>query len=986
MLSTLATLALAAAVAQDAAVAGEPPLRALDARRAAIGSSPDAGAAAQLALELGAHTDVPAWYRAEVAALELRARGAASEAEARMWELRGACLAQIRAGSWSEAEALAREAFELAAELPPDRAVAVARQRMWLGESLHQLYRADEAIEHLAACRATWDELGALELGLYEGEALHVTDALARALDRATRHAEAAPLHVEFLAGTRRVFGEESREHATAINNYAVHLKTVGEIARAIPLFYEGLARKLELLEATHPSVGVAWLNLAKTLTDAGEPERAADAYTQALAIFDGAGATAALPAAMTRVLLAELFLRESDVESAERIGLTAEEARTLLSGQPPTLVKALLTHTVLLVENEELDRAADVLAEAHEVARDYYGPDHVQTAQVVLTLGLLHERRGELDRAAELYADCLRVHGESGLDEVTLSLVHRCLGRVHFVRGDLAAAEADLRRAADLTERERTQLPLGLRLGDALPAPLANLVTVRVSLGDGTGAWEAVERSQGRSLFELIARPEDDAHPDGAPDADTLRAEALRIEQRLAALDADEAATAHGDLRAELAARHAALRAELARAAAFDRQEPFRLERVQASLAADEALVGWLVAYEPDRTLVILAWCVRRDKPVRWFRRPLADVSELAPLSAFRAEVEAVARAPFPARPDGVDGIADELRELLFGELERAGALDGVAHLVVVPTSYVDAQPLDALVGDRWTVSFAPSASLFAWLREREPRPATIAGEPVVLALGDPTFSKGPAVPLVALATDAASPRLRAPVRSAVDGGLAALPGTRAEVAAVLAAFPAGRGLVGTAASEAELDRLAASGELAGFRVIHFATHALIDAARPGRSAIALSQRDLPDPLESALAGEPWTDGILTAEEVVARWRLDAELVVLSGCRTALGRRTESEGYLGLATAFLQTGARSLLVSLWDVDDDATMRFMESFYRHWRGAEARGPRTKAEALRRARSDLRAWSPDGERHPFAHPAYWAAFVLIGDPD
>jgi CHAT domain-containing protein len=111
-------------------------------------------------------------------------------------------------------------------------------------------------------------------------------------------------------------------------------------------------------------------------------------------------------------------------------------------------------------------------------------------------------------------------------------------------------------------------------------------------------------------------------------------------------------------------------------------------------------------------------------------------------------------------------------------------------------------------------------------------------------------------------------------------------------------------------------------------------------------------------------------------------RWGVDdpalalrADLVVLSACQRSLGNLTQAEGTVGLQRAFLAKGARSVLVSLWSVDDEATRLLMESFYGHWLGDEDRP--SKAEALRRAQAEVR-------RTPsFEDPRYWAAFQLVG---
>jgi CHAT domain-containing protein len=108
-------------------------------------------------------------------------------------------------------------------------------------------------------------------------------------------------------------------------------------------------------------------------------------------------------------------------------------------------------------------------------------------------------------------------------------------------------------------------------------------------------------------------------------------------------------------------------------------------------------------------------------------------------------------------------------------------------------------------------------------------------------------------------------------------------LRGTRDEVAFIAdVATPSSR-LVGPEASEQEMVRLASSGEIGGFGAIHIATHALVDDRRPERSALVLSQVDLPDPLESAVAGGRIYDGLVTAGEILGEWDLDADLVTLS-------------------------------------------------------------------------------------------------------
>ena len=121
--------------------------------------------------------------------------------------------------------------------------------------------------------------------------------------------------------------------------------------------------------------------------------------------------------------------------------------------------------------------------------------------------------------------------------------------------------------------------------------------------------------------------------------------------------------------------------------------------------------------------------------------------------------------------------------------------------------------------------------------------------------------------------------------------------------------------------------------------------------------------------------------DGLVTAGEVIDQWKLDADLVVLSACDTGLGRNVFGEGAVSFAYPFLFAGARGLIVSQWKVDDQATALLMKRFYETWtRDGETTPP---AIALKDAKAWLRDYEVNGER-PYSHPAYWAAFVLIGE--
>ncbi|MEM8932793.1 MAG: CHAT domain-containing protein, partial [Acidobacteriota bacterium] len=280
---------------------------------------------------------------------------------------------------------------------------------------------------------------------------------------------------------------------------------------------------------------------------------------------------------------------------------------------------------------------------------------------------------------------------------------------------------------------------------------------------------------------------------------------------------------------------------------------------------------------------------------------------------------------------------------------------VDGALHLVPLGalTSPRTRQPL--LVDHEIVIT--PSATVLAARR----RTVTTSVEgPMIAIVADPIMSPDDARMMESVAAEA-----EAPARAVPTTGLDALdrlPHTRleAESIAALAADDQRRLLIGDAARR---DHVMA-GDLRGHTVLHFATHGFVHPRTPELSGLVLSR--------FATDGTV-LDAFLDAHDV-ASLQLDAELVVLSGCRTAHGKAIDGEGLVGLSHAFMVAGARQVIASLWQVRDRATADLMTRFYRAlW--VDGRSP---AAALRAAKLGVRS-----ERR-FRDPYFWAAFELYGD--
>ena len=264
-----------------------------------------------------------------------------------------------------------------------------------------------------------------------------------------------------------------------------------------------------------------------------------------------------------------------------------------------------------------------------------------------------------------------------------------------------------------------------------------------------------------------------------------------------------------------------------------------------------------------------------------------------------------------------------------------------------------------------------------------------------------------------VALAQRRQSDVLLAQLRSAETFN--DLAGTRYEVQRISELFESPHVLLDGQANERVIDQLRKRDELRKFRYIHFATHGKGNDVAAFESRIILSQDS---PKGTSRSGEPWYNNEISAREVLDFWKLNADLVTLSACESGLGVEGNGDGLLGFAQAFLLAGARSVCLSLWEVDDTATALLMTRFYQNLLGRREglSAPLPKAEALQEAKHWLRNLNNDQateaaaklmrgvsrgsrgeirilqrlpkaaptEAKPFADPRYWSAFILLGE--
>lgn len=306
-------------------------------------------------------------------------------------------------------------------------------------------------------------------------------------------------------------------------------------------------------------------------------------------------------------------------------------------------------------------------------------------------------------------------------------------------------------------------------------------------------------------------------------------------------------------------------------------------------------------------------------------------------------------------------------LYEALIGDAGRK-CLSGTGNVIFIPDRALYYLPFETLVpGARdgsgrapsrflledHGISYAPSASTLVSILERREREQAGAD---LLSIGSPSLRRAGDAGRVENAGKDLLSEYYLEKRFILHP--LAYASREMEAISKLMAPGSRRIVAGAEATEERVKKL----PLSGYRILHFATHSLLDEMVASRSALVLS--------EDARSGE---DGFLQAREIY-NLELNADLVVLSACQTAGGKMEKGEGIQGLSRAFLSSGSRSVVASLWNVNDESTSRFMKAFY----GFLTEG-KTKQEALRLTKIRM---SGSGDWRPY----HWAAFVLIGEGD
>lgn len=883
-----------------------------------------------------------------------------------------------------EAERYQTRALEIRERsLGPDHPLTAESMRA-LAYLWHRMGKDEKAEEMALQAVAVLDE----SLGPNHpqtGSALNTLAILVR--DRGG-YAEARRLFERALVAFDSSFDPFDPRIAGVLNNLAAVHRELGDFVEAEGCLRRSLAIREQRYGPDHPAVAQSLSNLANVLIEAERPAEAVPLLERALTI-------------------------------KERVyGPSSMEFAVSLAG----LGRALRA-------TGDLDRAEVFLVEAVTVFEDLLGPDHPTLADQLNNLALAWHEKGDLDAAREGLLRAIEIrraadgeaHPYIGRFQYNLARVEADAGHENAAMAAALSSEAMGRRHLELTARglaedeaigfdQYTRNRLDLLLAFSLRWPQHTIPV-----------WDALIRSRGLVLNELIARRRAAMSDD--PVVVALQDELTDATERLAKLSVGGLGKASPEAyREELAAARndvEGLERQMGETSTAFRDDRRRsrigFDVVAESLPSGTALIGFTrrsIFFDPvgtraPDTFDYMAIVLGPDASV-----PTPVV--LGPAPEIDALVFAWRRAAVgPGTAKGTP--TDETAYRRAGEALRRRIWDPLVELIgdaetvfIVPDGELALLNLGTLpVGDeRYLVESGPLIHMLDEERDLAMPPARkLDHSSVLLALGDPDFDLkvgGTA------ANETGSAEFRFRGVSGVCGSLdevvfRRLPSTGFETEIVAGLWrrgsrPAVR-LVGSQATERRFKQLAP-----GKAVLHLATHGFVlgkgceAGVAAGRGIGGLAPRQVKaghqgEPLADLLgvaglalaganhraaAGPNQEDGILTAMEIANLDLGTVDWAVLSACDTGVGESVSGEGVFGFRRAFRVAGARSVIMSLWPVEDDAAQAWMETLYR----ARMEGGMTTAESVRHASLVLlRARREDGRS---THPFFWGAFIAAGD--
>lgn len=817
---------------------------------------------------------------------------------------------------------------------------------------------------------------------------------------------KAIPLARQALETDEKLLGDESEDYSTGAHNLAVLYASVGDYASAEPLYRKSLKIEKDIFGEDSPSYATSLLSLGTLYANMGENSRALPLLKRASEIRREKLGADRVEYGGSLVPLGIVHQRLGQhAESIKCLSRATAIRRRELGERHPAYADALAALGNTYLQAGRFDSAEGPLREAMRVREAVLGRQHPAFVDILNRLGTLLDRRGDPQLAASLLAEAVR------------------RGRENLRRNSVVQSERQQRRNVELF-----RLHLDVRISNAFRAG-AGLDDVVEDCWE----WKGIVTARQRAYREIASNPA------LAPLFDQLRAVNAALSATTSAAPLPPKSGGESQLAAwrerrgdwevrfaNLNREREAIEEQIASASTEYRRvtSPLRVRELRQSLPPDTAFVDF-VEYDHLRTQAgpqgeplsdrrFAAFIVTRDLPVVGVSLPAASIDQA--VQSFRQPFSAdVLTAPMVKAATSAGAL---LREEMWDPIEKH--LPGIRTVILSPDTSLARLPFAALPGrtagryliEDYRIAHVPMAVIMRGFMDRARVRRVNTG---VLVVADVTYGAAavPAPPSSQIARSEGVPG--ATFRGGKDRIWSSLPGFREELNAVtqiLRSRFANAPLATLSRQEATEERFLRV--CANYGTLHLVTHGYFESAADAGSSesgrgpdplIAKFSPGLLSGLVLANANLPVTeesdDGILRASEIEAASMAGVDLVVLSACETGLGASAGGEGLTGLQRAFQIAGARSVVASLWKVDDRATLELMRTFYENlWIKGQ-----TKLDALRNAQLDLlrnpvladgtrlrgkpvRTQQPatdtDTPKVVRTDPLFWAAWTISGD--
>jgi len=776
------------------------------------------------------------------------------------------------------------------------------------------------------------------------------------------------------------------RGQATTLSNMGNIYGSRGDYQTALDLYQQALAIHKSMKEESGAAIVIN--NIGWAYGQMGEYEKAIEYYTQTIEPFRKRDNKSGQAKAFNNIGVN--YAKLNDFSKALEFHLQALALRSLENdrdGRATSLNNIASCYAHLGDKQKALDYYTQAVALQRSVQNDR------QLATTLRNFGVFQRDEGQIEKALEYLNEARTLSAKVG-DQDTEASVLSELARIEFTRGDLLPARKLIEEAIARSESVRINLKSQSFRTSYLASVrkyyefeievLMRLHQQRANEGFDAAAIEVSEKSRARSLLELLrearAQIQQGVEPSLIEREGHLRrliAEAAERQTRLLSgkyteEQARAAAKEVDDLTTEYDQVQARIRQSSPRYAALVEPAPLSLSQIQKQVL-DENTLLLEYALGEQKSFV---WVVARDS-VKSFELPGRATIEQGAKRFYQLLTERGAAVPNETLaqrqqrlahvdmdyPQAASSLSRMLLAPVAAELCQKRLLivaEGVLHYV--PFAALPSPGGEPLIVDHEIVNL-PSASVLAMLREefgnRKPASKTVA------VIADPVFSANDARLAQAVKTSASESPFVDAQRSAAESGvndLSRLRFSRQEADEITRLAGEKRNL--KAVDFAANRSTATDARLGDYQIVHFATHGLINNQHPDLSGIVLSLVDE--------HGRP-QNGFLRLYDIY-NLKLNADLVVLSACQTALGKEIKGEGLVGLTRGFMYAGAPHVVATLWRIDDRATADMMRRFYE----AMLKDGMRPAAALRAAQLSMlrdRRWQS---------PHFWAPFTIQGE--